>query len=442
MSGKAPVPPNDDIITILLVDDIPEARENIKKLLAFEPDFKVVGGAGTGREGVEMAKEFEPDIIIMDINMPDMDGLEATSIINKAVPTAAVIIMSVQNDSDYMRRAMLSGARDFLTKPVNMDELYNTIRTVYKTHEPIRRQYREMDMPDIRKVTRSNDTGSETRAGHILALYSPKGGCGVTTIATSLASGLMKEGIKVLVVDGDLQFADVHTFLNIQAQSTIVELAPDAEDLDIELFENIVMTHDSGLKVLVGPARPEYADEVTQTPGTVATILSKVRYNYDFIVVDTSTALNETTLSIFDVATKIFLVTTPTLAAVKQVRFVLDLFDQLGTDPEKTQIIVNRIFDERKGKSATIPAEKISNFLKRPIIGRIPMADERQLLVSVNRGVPIIAFDKDQNKPPIKQLIELSNNVYRLMMGDPEEEGDAIADKPVGGLGNIFGRGK
>jgi len=178
-------------ITILLVDDIPEARENIKKLLAFEPDFKVVGGAGTGREGVQMAKEFEPDIIIMDINMPDMDGLEATSIINKAVPTAAVIIMSVQNDSDYMRRAMLSGARDFLTKPVNMDELYNTIRTVYRNHEPIRRQYEAMDsMPDVRRVSSVSD-GDENRAGHVIAIYSPKGGVGKTTVATSLASGLI-----------------------------------------------------------------------------------------------------------------------------------------------------------------------------------------------------------------------------------------------------------
>src|SRR3970040_857062 len=83
-------------ISILLVDDIPETRESIKKLLGFEPDLKVVGTAGTGREGVKLAKELRPDIIIMDINMPDMDGLEATAIIKRDVPTAGVIIMSVQ----------------------------------------------------------------------------------------------------------------------------------------------------------------------------------------------------------------------------------------------------------------------------------------------------------------------------------------------------------
>ena len=104
----------DTAITILLVDDIAETRESIKKLLAFEPDFKVVGSAENGRQGVELAKELRPDIIIMDINMPDMDGLEAASMITKTLPAAGVIMMSVQNDSDYLQRAMLAGARFFL----------------------------------------------------------------------------------------------------------------------------------------------------------------------------------------------------------------------------------------------------------------------------------------------------------------------------------------
>jgi len=125
-------------ITILLVDDIADTRESIKKLLAFEQDFQVVGSASNGREGVELAKELKPDIVIMDINMPDMDGLEAAGLITKAVPTTGVIMMSVQSDHDYMQRAMLAGARFFLAKPVNMDQLYSTIRNVYQQYETIR----------------------------------------------------------------------------------------------------------------------------------------------------------------------------------------------------------------------------------------------------------------------------------------------------------------
>src|SRR5690349_1691840 len=134
----------DNAIKIILVDDIAETRESIKKLLAFEQDFKVVGTAGNGREGVAIAKELRPDIIIMDINMPDMDGLEAAGLITKAVPTAGVIMMSVQDDADYMQKAMLAGARFFLTKPVGMDQLYSTIRSVYAQYEPIRMTFRNL----------------------------------------------------------------------------------------------------------------------------------------------------------------------------------------------------------------------------------------------------------------------------------------------------------
>src|SRR5271165_4821488 len=99
-----------NVIRVIIVDDIPETRENLKKLLAFETDIEVVGTASTGREGLEMSKELKPDIILMDINMPDMDGISATELIGKEVPDAQVVMMSVQSEADYLRRAMLAGA--------------------------------------------------------------------------------------------------------------------------------------------------------------------------------------------------------------------------------------------------------------------------------------------------------------------------------------------
>jgi pilus assembly protein CpaE len=420
-------------ISILLVDDIPETRESIRKLLAFEPDLKVVGSAGTGREGVKLAKELRPNIIIMDINMPDMDGLEATSIINKEVPTSAVIIMSVQSDSDYIRRAMRAGASDFLTKPINMDEIYSTIRSVYKDYEAERRRWEQDALMGREELARPiGDEESGVRAGNIIAVYSPQGGAGTTTVATSLASGLMRENVRVLLVDADLQFADVGTFLNLQPQSTIVDLVEDVDDLDVELFENIVVSHDSGLRILMGPGRPEFADEVTANPDTVSRILTQVAGSYDFIVVDTCSALNETLLSIFDVATKIVLVTTPTLTALRHLRFILDLFDQLDYEPEKACLVLNRVWDERKGKSATISSDRIQSFLKRPILGEIPAVDERVLLRAINKGVPIIASDRNQNNPPIRQLLDLAEAVFQELTGEEEvveDESDEEATK-------------
>src|SRR5258707_4492549 len=130
--SRAPQAGGKKTIKVLIVDDIPETRENLKKLLAFESDIEVVGTASTGREGLELAKDLLPDIILMDINMPDMDGIAATEAISKAVPSTSVVMMSVQSEADYLRRAMLAGARDFLTKPIYGEGLYATVRSVYE----------------------------------------------------------------------------------------------------------------------------------------------------------------------------------------------------------------------------------------------------------------------------------------------------------------------
>src|SRR5512139_1266494 len=123
---------DDKKIKVLIVDDVAETRENIRKLLQFEADVEVVGAAGTGREAVQIAGEIKPDVVLMDINMPDMDGITATEMIRRNDPSMQVVILSVQGDPNYMRRAMLAGARDFLTKPPAVDELTGAIRRAGK----------------------------------------------------------------------------------------------------------------------------------------------------------------------------------------------------------------------------------------------------------------------------------------------------------------------
>ena len=119
-----------DQIRVLVVDDIPETRDHLTKLLGFESDIDVVGSAASGREALEMATRLNPDVVLMDINMPDMDGIAATEQLSSAVPAAAVVMMSVQGEADYLRRSMLAGAREFLVKPFSSDELTASIRQV------------------------------------------------------------------------------------------------------------------------------------------------------------------------------------------------------------------------------------------------------------------------------------------------------------------------
>ncbi|QPC80588.1 response regulator [Phototrophicus methaneseepsis] len=426
-----------DTIDILLVDDIQDARDGIQRLLSFEQDFRVVGTASNGREGVALAQEHQPDIVIMDINMPDMDGLEAASRITKALPFVGVIMMSVQDDPDYMQRAMLAGARFFLSKPPSTDQLYSTIRNVYEQYSPIRERFRRMNDPSalLMDPTEENRPDDGTRAGHIVVVYSPSGGTGCTTIATNLASGLMKEDVKTLLVDADLEFGDVGTFLDLRSQSTISELADKTDDLDAEYFDSIVATHNSGIRVLLSPSLPNVGADIRElNPDAVTSIIEQIRYYYDFVVVDTSCNIDAVVASLLEIATKIVLVVTPTLPAIKNVKLVLDLLTKSDVSNDKVALVVNKAIENPSRNQRAHPTpERISNYLKMPVVGSIPLSEEYFILNAINKGVPVIAM-RDPNKPIVKRLLELADTIYSDMMGSLVEEAETEKPKEKRGL--------
>jgi pilus assembly protein CpaE len=116
-------------IRLLIVDDHAGTIDNIRKLLQFETDIVVVGSARSGEEALQQAIREKPHVALMDINMPDMDGITVTRKIKDDVRFTQIIILSVQSEPDYMRRAMQAGARDYLTKPPSSDELITAIHS-------------------------------------------------------------------------------------------------------------------------------------------------------------------------------------------------------------------------------------------------------------------------------------------------------------------------
>jgi len=419
-------------IKVLIVDDIPETRDNLKKLLAFEPDIDVIGTAGTGREGLELAQEFNPDIILMDINMPDMDGIAATEAIRKAAPRVSVIMMSVQNETDYMRRAMLAGARYFLTKPISGEELYSTVRSVYDT----RPQWAEAPTGGGSGGNQASET--KERHAHVIVVYSPQGGTGKTTIATNVAGGLMKEGTKVLLIDGSLQFGDVGVYLNLQSQTNIIDLIKDLDDMDNDLVDSVLVTHDSGLRVLLAPARPEDAEMVSAEK--VPVLVEKLSNMFDFIVIDLSSELNDLAVGLFDIADRILLVATPTLPAVRALKVILGLMDQLSYPADKVCLVFNRVTAEFERTKVSPSVAMIETNLKRKSLGIIPM-DEKRVLTALNRGTQVIA--KDRNLSPAKELLALADSLWASLTPPddiPQMQSSGPGTKPQSSrLSRLFG---
>ena len=323
-----------DNIRVLIVDDLPETRENVRKLLQFESDIEVIGQAGTGEEAVEMAKEFQPDIILMDINMPGIDGIGASQKISELAPSVQIIIMSVQSDPNYLRRAMMAGARDFLTKPFGGDELVAAIRRVHDK----RPQRVAAPVNQAVATTSGSTVASSSTKGHIVTVFSPKGGAGCTTIAINLAVSLAQRNLRTVIVDGSLQFGDIEVMLHMKPMTSILDLSDENTELDSDLISSVVQLHRSGVNVLLAPPRPEMAEVVNE--GSIKKLLEALRSNYDFIIVDTSSYLTEVSLAILDIADKIVLVTQQSLPSLKSIKRFFDLSDILDYSSEKAWLVV------------------------------------------------------------------------------------------------------
>ena len=118
-------------IKILLAEDHAVVRESIRESLEREPQFRVVGEASDGEQAVKMARELQPDVIIMDISMPKLNGIEATRQIKAFYPSVAILVLTAYDDEQYIFSVLSSGAAGYLLKDVGVQDLMEAIRTVY-----------------------------------------------------------------------------------------------------------------------------------------------------------------------------------------------------------------------------------------------------------------------------------------------------------------------
>jgi len=116
------------MIRLLLVDDQPLVRRGLGMRLHLEPDMQIIGEASTGREALSMAQALSPDVVLMDVEMPDMDGIEATAALRATASTSAVVILSIHDDPQLRVRAQAAGAVAFVEKRGTIDSLLAAIR--------------------------------------------------------------------------------------------------------------------------------------------------------------------------------------------------------------------------------------------------------------------------------------------------------------------------
>lgn len=398
-----------DKTLVVVVDDTDESREMILRMLQFDSNIEVIGTAKTGFEAIDVAQKLKPDVIVMDINMPDMDGITATETIHKKIPFIQIVILSVQSDANYMRRAMLAGARDFLTKPPMIDELTSAIRRAGALAQEERNK---VSTAYVAGPLNPSAIGYVPPiAGKIIVLYSPKGGTGTTTIATNLAVCIKDNSHKVVLVDSNLMFGDVSVFLNEHGKNNVLDLIDRVNDLDPGIIADVMIKNKlTGIDILAAPNSSQFVD--SGIGESFSKILQYLQHIYDYVIVDTTAYLTEVTQTCLNVADFIVLVTIQDIPAIKNTNQFLSLADASGIGRDRIIFVMNR-YDRR----ISISPERVGASLKQPVVVAIPF-EERAISFSVNRGIPFMTDNK--NIPAAKAMVTLADYIREKIKKESE----------------------
>lgn len=217
--------------------------------------------------------------------------------------------------------------------------------------------------------------------GKMIVVSGAKGGIGKTMLAINLAISLYKKGLQVALWDGAFQFGDVDTSMDLHPSFTINDVAESIDTLDPFTLQNLMTKHSSGVNVLPASKRPEYAELIT--PASIAITAELLLQNYDYLIVDTGTGLNDQTLSLIERADKILLVTTLDLVPIKNTKYVLDILQTLELK-DRVQVVINRSTME-----GATPVGKVLETLQMETAFYIPN-NAALVFQSLNQGVPLV----------------------------------------------------
>ena len=387
------------MIKLLIVDDIPETRDHLSRLIGLEREIDVIGTAGSGEEAIQQAMDLRPDVIVMDINMPGMDGIAASEVIAQRLPFSPIIMMSVHGEAEHLKRAMNAGAREFLVKPFSGDEFATSIKRVHE-RELVRREQLQ-GTPAVAGPT-GPVTTENVEEHQVVAVFSPKGGAGRTTLATNLALAIRHEtSQRVALIDGNLQFGDVGVLLNLNPKNRSVLDAVEGGEPDRDIIESVMVDHSTGIRVLLAPPSPEGADLVTAV--YLRKIVEMLKENHDWVIVDLPSGLNDHTLGVLDAADQILVVAALEITTIKNVRLFLEVADQLDYDRSKIRLVINR-----SDASQGIRIGDVEASIRRPIDGTI-VSDGRLAVLAVNRGVPFVVSHPES--PLSRDVVKLARTL-------------------------------
>jgi pilus assembly protein CpaE len=387
-------------IRVLAVDDSVTIRETLGLLIDAQRDMDLVGTAASGHEAVRRAAELQPDIVLMDIHMPDLDGIQATWLVSSRAPHGAVIMVTSEERIDFLQKAMSAGAQGYVLKPFgNGAQLFQTIREVHG-----RSSARRMQVIGGAPI----DAALRPRIGKRIAVLGPKGGVGATTVAVNIAL-LLREHARgaVALFDADFLGGDATIHLDLSPQRTVLDLVPHIDALDARLIDQVMTKHRNGLQVLARPTDPEQADVLTADH--VRTILGSLAQMYDEVVIDAALTYDDRMLAVLDLADLYVVTVVPHLGTLRSARHFLQVARTLGYPDDRMCFVLNRA-----STLAGLSSDDIATMLGTRSILQIPTGGP-ELTQAINEGRPLALH---QPKSPIGRALQTLADQVRTRVDD------------------------
>lgn len=396
-------------LRIFLCDDDFNWLDDLTRMLFLDVSFKVVGTANDGRVCIERIKELEPDFVLLDMSLPDMDGIQVAQTLSREQPNTFIILMVDYQNPEIIRQAMAAGVREILQKPFTSGEVTRAVQQIL-TQERQRIEQEQKAAPGFRDnelIERLGMEQDKTSLGNqglgvlkqqVVCVYSPKGGVGKSTLATNLSLAIQANEmvkLKVALVDFDINFGNVGAMLRLNPTHTIMDWLPVLDNLDYETVENLLTTHPSGLKVLLAPVQP--TDERFITAEVAEKIVQALKKFYDIIIIDTGQILRDSTIVALDEATRILIVSTLDVPALRDVYNIANTFRDLGIDPSKARFVINRF-----GRNSDLRIDEVSELIPFPLLGKVP--DDPQVQLAINQADPLVFKKNSPFSEAIRQI--------------------------------------
>lgn len=355
------------MIGIMLVSKQESVLNFLRQFIEYDNETEVVAEASGGDQALEKVENSAPDVLIINSGGPDSDALSLAERVIQRKPRTFVVVTARDITVDLLKNATNIGCHNVIEFPDSWKTLSEEIHRIYNS--------------ETARIAALDTNQRVVWSSKVITVFSAKGGLGKTTIATNLAVQLAAGNKKVVLLDLDLQFGDVHIFMDVEPKETIADLVQDMDSLSIDSVRSYMTVHPSGVHIISAPKSPEYADVVSGD--RIQALLGLLRSYYDYVIIDTATNFSDATISALEAATLILFVTGLDVSILKNSKLAIGILESLG-QKKKVRTLINRAVEIN-----SITTADVQRIVDAPILSQIP-SDYMTAVAALNRGQPFV----------------------------------------------------